>query len=344
VLKSIVAVPAVSHIEARMRKVILFLAKAAITLALLYFAVGRANFAILGDRLSQLDPGWILAALAIVALQTLLLAIRWRGIALLCRTELTLARAFEYTVISIFFGQVMPSTVGGDAVRVWLLARRGAAGWSEATYSVLIDRFVGMLGLAVMVVACLPWSLALIRDPVARNALLLIGFGSTAAAAAFIALGNINSVWLQRWWPTRHLQQLAVRLQRLLFFSMTGLRVLIISLLCQVLTAAITWSVAHATATPFEFGQALLLIPPIILISTIPISIAGWGVRETALVLAFGYAGLPQSDALIVSLLFGATMFAFGVIGGGVWLVSGLKLRPGPVANEKPSPSPQRSV
>ena len=53
-----------------------------------------------------------------------------------------------------------------------------------------------------------------------------------------------------------------------------------------------------------------------------PISIAGWGVRESAMVLAFAYAGLPESDGLLVSVLYGAALFAMGAIGGVVWLAS----------------------
>jgi hypothetical protein len=102
---------------------------------------------------------------------------------------------------------------------------------------------------------------------------------------------------------------------------------MVLSLLSHVLTSTIAWCAAHAASTPFGFVDSLLLIPPIMLIATIPISIAGWGVRETALVLAFGYAGLPAEDALVVSILFGATMFAFGIAGGILWLLTGAELK-----------------
>ena len=49
------------------------------------------------------------------------------------------------------------------------------------------------------------------------------------------------------------------------------------------------------------------MIPPVILISTIPISIAGWGVRESSMIVAFTYAGLAAGDGLIVSILVGLT-------------------------------------
>jgi uncharacterized protein (TIRG00374 family) len=300
--------------------------KVAITVALLYFAIGRGNFAVLGERLSRLDPAWMAAALAAAAVQNLLLALRWRDIAMSCGAALPLRRSFKFTMIAIFFGQVLPSTVGGDAVRVWLLARDGAK-WSLATYSVLIDRFVGVFALAVMVIACLPWSLTLIQNPVGRIALLLIGFGSVSAALLFIVLGNMQSAFLQRFWPIRHLMKLAVTLRELSLSSTTGLSTMFLSLLCHVLTSTIAWCAAHAVGAPFEFTHSLFLLPPIMLISTIPISIAGWGVRETALILAFSYAGLAESDALVVSILFGATMLAMGIIGGGVWLASGAELR-----------------
>jgi hypothetical protein len=88
------------------------------------------------------------------------------------------------------------------------------------------------------------------------------------------------------------------------------------------MTAAIAWSLARAVEAQFEFVHALLLVLPVMLIATAPISIAGWGVRESALVLAFSYAGLPETDGLIVSILLGGVMFAVGIIGGIIWLAS----------------------
>ena len=93
-------------------------------------------------------------------------------------------------MIAAFFNQVLPSTVGGDAARIVLAARAGN-GWRKATYSVLLDRFVGVLALATIVTAGLYWSFGLISDPIGRLVLLAIGLGSLAAAGAFLALGSL---------------------------------------------------------------------------------------------------------------------------------------------------------
>jgi hypothetical protein len=56
------------------------------------------------------------------------------------------------------------------------------------------------------------------------------------------------------------------------------------------------------------------------LISMIPISIGGWGIRESAMMVAFGYAGIESSQALTVSVLLGVGTLAVGMVGGVIWL------------------------
>ena len=60
-----------------------------------------------------------------------------------------------------------------------------------------------------------------------------------------------------------------------------------------------------------------------------PISIAGWGVREATMMVAFGYAGLAQTDGTVVSILFGAVYFIVGALGGLVWIFSAEKAADG---------------
>ena len=273
--------------------------------------------------LVELDLRWMSLALLIMCSQILLVALRWRDIIVTCGAKVPLATVLGYTFIGQFFGQVLPSTVGGDAARIWLLARRGT-GWSTATYSVLIDRVVGVSILAAMVVICLPWTLNIIHDPIARAALALIGFGTLIVV--FLALGVQNLGVMERWWPTRHFA-IASRITWRLCRSVTGVRVAALSFAIHLMTAMIAWSAAMAAHAAIDFVHVLFLILPVMLIATIPVSIAGWGVRESAMVLAFSYAGLAESDGLIVSILFGIVNLAAGAIGGIVWVASGYRWR-----------------
>jgi uncharacterized membrane protein YbhN (UPF0104 family) len=89
-------------------------------------------------------------------------AMRWKEISALCGAPPGLTQAFRYNMIGTFFYQTLPSTIGGDAMR-WLVKHTGA-GWRAATYSVLVDRAIGLIALALLVVASLPWSYELIAN------------------------------------------------------------------------------------------------------------------------------------------------------------------------------------
>ena len=127
-----------------MRRTLAFALKAAISAGLLYFALAGVNPAVLGERLRELKIEWMLGAVALACIQLMLLAARWQRIARACNAPLPLGRAFRMSLIAAFFNQVLPSTVGGDAMRIWLFARAGA-GWSKATHSVLLDGTRGKL-------------------------------------------------------------------------------------------------------------------------------------------------------------------------------------------------------
>jgi uncharacterized membrane protein YbhN (UPF0104 family) len=310
---------------ASMRRLMSFLVKAAISAVLFYFSLRRVNLGSIGQRLGELDLRWMIFALFMLCGQIPPLALRWREIIEVCGAKLQLATALSYSLIGQFFNQVLPATVGGDAVRIWLLAR-GGTGWPTAIYSVLIDRVVGLSILAVLVVACLPWTFNIIHDPIARAALTLIGFGALVGALVFLALGVKHLRVMERWWLTRHLatvSRIAWRLCR----SVTGARAAGLSFVIHLMTAMVAWGAAMAAHAAIDFVHVLLIVLPVMLIATLPVSIAGWGVRESTMVLAFSYAGLAESDGLIVSILLGVLNLAVGAIGGIVWVASGYRWR-----------------
>ena len=88
----------------------------------------------------------------------------------------------------------------------------------------------------------------------------------------------------------------------------------------SLLTVVAAWCAARSVAADLTLLSALFLVLPVVLVAVVPISIAGWGVREGAMVAAFDYAGLAASDGLIVSLLFGAGYLVLGIAGGLVWV------------------------
>lgn len=304
-----------------MRGLLLLTIKIVVSITLLVLALRKVDFSDVAARIDLATLWWLIFALAAVLLQIFFGALRWREIAQLCGASLTFRRAFRLNVIAAFFNQVLPSSVGGDAMRVWFVGR-GGAGWRAAGYSVLIDRAIGLAVLALLIAASLPWSLRLIADPQGRAALLLVDAAAIAGGIGFLALGFLQWNWLTRWKIVRHVQACSQIAGRLLASRVHGPSLVILSLLVNVLNAVVAWAVIRSIGAGASFAQLFLLIPPIMLVTTIPVSIAGWGLREATMALAFAYAALRPEDGVSASLLFGIVNFIAGGLGGLVWILS----------------------
>ena len=318
-----------------MRPILFVILKVAVSAGLLYLALSGVNFPAIQARLGQINLFWIALAIAATLVQIGVAALRWREIANACDAHLSIGTALRFNLVGAFFNQTLPSTIGGDGARLWLLQRHGA-GWQASTYSVLVDRAVGLIVLAVIVVVSLPWSLGLIDNQHGRAALALLDLAALAGCIAFLLFGMLSWQWIQDIWPARHLHGCARLAGRVMFDSQIGPRILLLSVLNHLLSVVIAACAGLAIAAPVSFGQMLLLIPPISLITLMPISIAGWGVREATMGLAFGYAGLMTNEGVNVSLLFGAVSFIVGAVGGLVWIFSAEKAAQGAAPIEVP--------
>jgi uncharacterized membrane protein YbhN (UPF0104 family) len=307
-----------------MRRTLIFAAKAVASIALLYFSFARVDLDIVFNRLNQIAPLWQFTALVVFALIVALGALRWRIIANMAHdtapSDFSVGRALRFSFIGQFFNQTLPSSVGGDAMRIWLLART-QFGWGPSFYSVMVDRFFGVLVLALLVLGGLPWSLDLIESKTGRVTLLLAGMASFGACLAFIAINIVPKAWMRRFWISHHLGAAA----RLAWTSLSvpgiAIRIIGLSLLIHAGNVTVAWCLAQAIGAPVAWTQALFVVLPVLLITTIPLSVAGWGVRETAMVAAFGYVGLQPGDGLVVSVLMGLTGFALGIAGGLLWFL-----------------------
>jgi uncharacterized membrane protein YbhN (UPF0104 family) len=318
-----------------MRRILLSTIKILISAALLYLALRKVDLSELASRINIASLGWIGMAIATTFLQIFVGVLRWREIGEECGAPLATRQAMRFNLIGAFFNQTLPSSIGGDAVRLWLVAR-GGAGWRAATYSIFVDRAIGLIALAIVIAASLPWSLSLISDPHGRSALLLVDFAALAGGMGFLILGRLPWPWLKRWWGTHHLHACSVIANRVIFSRKHGPAIAVLSLLVHVLAVVIAWCVVQSIAAPVLFGQIFQLVPPVMLITMLPISIAGWGVREATMGLAFGYAGLMTNEGVNVSLLYGAVTFLVGAFGGLVWIFSAEKAAQGSAPIEVP--------
>ena len=131
-----------------------------------------------------------LLALALIGLQTFLLNGRWELIMRSLGVSLDWMAGWRILMISLWFNQALPSSAGGDVVRIWLL-RQLDVPWSQAVKGVIADRFTALIGLVALMVVGLPLLLSRVSD---HAAILAIG-GLTVAGV----VGTAVLLTLDRW-------------------------------------------------------------------------------------------------------------------------------------------------
>jgi glycosyltransferase 2 family protein len=259
-------------------------------------------------------------ALALTGVQTVILNGRWMLIMHSLDVTIDWLSGLRILLISMWFNQVLPSSAGGDVVRIWLLRRRGVP-WSQAVKGVVADRFTALLGIVVLMVVGFPVLCMRVSNPAA-----LLAIGALAAAGAF---GTLVLLTLDQW-PARliALRPIAsfVRfgaLVRFLLLQFPQRGILFGSaILIHLMTAAACYALAEGLHAQLSALDAFILIPPVVLLTAVPISISGWGIREGAMVACLALAGVSSTKALAISLLSGVISVIIGIVGGGVWLAS----------------------
>ena len=157
-----------------------------------------------------------------------------------------------------------------------------------------------------------------------------------AAVVGFLVFDLTVGRVLPSWKPVDTLNDLCRGARRVCLGRM-GPAAWLLSVAIQVLTVLAAWLIAEAIGAPTALGVLFLLMPVVVLVAMAPVSVAGWGLREGAMITAFTLAGQKGSDAFAISVLLGLALLIVGAIGGLVWIAGGDARRtpPPPLNAEK---------
>ena len=299
--------------------------KIAISLALIAIVLRAFDVKGVVSHFAKVDAATLLLATVIALSIALLHTLRWLAVIKANGTRLGFKTALQVVLIGHFFNQALPSSVGGDAVRIWCAYRAGLS-FSAAANTVIIDRALTLFSLLLLTAAGLPWLFEIITDPAARWALSTVIFAGVAGFGVFLALRRLPQL-IARWRVVRALLSLAALARKVMSRARYALPIILLSVLSFIGFAIIVFYIAHAMQLDITLRDCVLLVPPVILVTVVPVSIAGWGVREGAMVVAFGFINVPASAAFAVSILFGLTLAAASLPGSLLWWLSGYSVR-----------------
>jgi uncharacterized membrane protein YbhN (UPF0104 family) len=290
------------------------LALTAVTLYFVFRGVDRQTFTRLITTQSR---GLLIASAFLLFVQIILGGARWGTIlSAMCKTEppaLLSLQAVFYA--STFFNTLPLGTVGGDIARVWL-ARRFSLSVGQIVLSVLLDRIVVVGALIILAVVTLPN----IAHPLATKAsfagaaILLVGAGG------FLLLQPIERIagrWRDVWLMTSILRT-AEALRRTM--RRVGLLALIYALLAAASGALAAYCISLSLGIEVGLTAMIAVMSFVAFATALPISLAGWGVREVSLVSLLGLLGVDREAALVLSVEYGIICTLVSLPGGAIWL------------------------
>lgn len=284
-----------------------FVLKVLICLLLLGFVWHVAGGPEILTALAGADPFWLAAGFAVILPQTVLSAIRWRLVASRLGVLIGFGRAIAEYYIAIFLNQVLPGGIAGDVTRVTrhgssLRKEAAGRGYGVAAKAVVYERTTGQIA---MVALSIP-GLGLWRPEAAwiAAAVLIALLGTAALAPAKGRLGRLVGDFRKA-----VLVREAIVVQAALSALIAGSYVLVF------------WCCVQALGITISVETAMTVLPPALLAMAIPITPAGWGLREAAAVGMWVAAGMAAGDAAAASILYGLVNLA-GALPGAGFLIS----------------------
>ncbi len=247
--------------------------------------------------------GWPALALALLMqlLSTWLAGFRWY----LVMRELGFGFSSGFYVRSYFkgafFNQGLPTSIGGDAMRVLDVAGSGFRK-RDAFKGVFIDRILGLLGLLLLNLM----ANALLPDLLPRGVFWIINALVAGGVAGFLTLVFLHRLrGFERWRPTAYLLDISRKLHQVLRGPRRLLRQLGLSLAIHALSILNIFLVGRSVGLDYDIVTFAVIAPPVFLLTLIPVSLAGWGVREGAMIGLFTLLGADKTVVLSMSILYG---------------------------------------
>lgn len=276
----------------------------AVTLALLAVVAAQIDWAELGRALR--DGRWEYFALAVGVMFLALVCggVRWHLLLRAADVPTTPRRTAHAYAIGTFTNLFLPTSMGGDAARGWLIGRSGTA-LVAALVTVVVERLSALACLFV-----LAW-IAVAADPGAIPSELIVALavasavGIVALALAALAIGPGRGR-LAGLVPVRARGVVREVREALVASLAPGLRtveVFALGFVFQALVIVEVWATAEAINMDLPLALAAVASTLVLVVTLVPLSVAGLGLREGGYVVVLGAAGYGATEATLLSLL-----------------------------------------
>lgn len=289
--------------------------KLAITGLLLLLILKNVNPQDTWQQLASVSPAMFALALALQIASNSVAAGRW----FLIMKKIGFTRPFSFYLKSYFkgafFNQGLPTSIGGDGLRVLDCSREGRT--EDSFYGVFIDRIIGLAGLLLLNIVALLYNRTILPEHITILLLSIL----LLLLAGLVSLFFLRKIrFFSRGRFLGHLGRLSERYYQVYSSPLSVIIQIGLSVTTHLFAMAAFYILGRAMGLDYPLSVYLVLVPPVVLLIILPVSLAGWGIREGALVGIFLLIGADKSRVVSFSLLYGVTALTASLPGLLVYL------------------------
>jgi uncharacterized protein (TIRG00374 family) len=299
------------------------------------YILWRVNLRETVHVLANASAGWWLASFGIWVLSVWPLAWRWQRLLASSDVHERLGWLVRTTFVAYAAGQVLPTSLGGDASRIYETARRHPGSRGPVAGTVLLERALG--GAATLVLAAVGFVLAIGHYPVGGYVWVELAFVVLSVVGAFVLFSESLHPALHRLRPG--LARLRVEaLLRDVYLAVhayrTRLRLLFgvfaLTIVIQTVRILAIWCAGKAVGVDLSPRPYYVMGPLLFLVMLVPFTINGLAVRESFFVSFLGTLGVSADQAFSAGFLFFLVTVASALPGAVIVAREGLRARPVP--------------
>lgn len=300
------------------------IAGSVIAVGLLVWLLAQQDWREIGQNVAAIGLPRFLLAVGLLLLSRVAISFRWYALLRGADQEVTYMSSLRLTFAGLFGNNFLPSTIGGDGIR---LAGAIQAGWNGAVVaaSLVMDRLVGMSGMATFLPFAAPSLLAYFRgEGLAAGPTLALAAVSPQEDPPAEKQNPLKRVWarvsrvIRRIWET-----IVLWVKR----PQTLVLPYIFTFLHMVFTFGMVWVILQGLNDPLSFWMVGGLWVLVYFITLLPISIGGIGLQEWAILFAYTQlGGVTETHSLTLALLF-RTLMMFSSLPGAVFVPGILERR-----------------
>ncbi|OQY45871.1 MAG: hypothetical protein B6242_09195 [Anaerolineaceae bacterium 4572_78] len=297
-----------------------------VSIALIYFIFIIVDRDKLTDIFHNAHRGWIIASLALSLIGVVIRGWRWQILLNVLGVHVPIAELVNIYFIGFLFNNLLPSGLGGDAIRMIEL-KKYSENISDVVTSVLVDRLIGLFGgltLALIALAfrwdTVPYEIA-VSSVIVFGGIMLVGF-LLVNRSLYLALQKIS--------PIKKIAGIPFINNLFESFQTYNLKALwqsfLVSILFNISLIAMNVTIGWSLGIDIALVHYLVFVPIAGMMLILPVSLGGLGVREGTYIMLFEQVGVPQEIGFGIGLLvFALGNLAPGLVGGVIYLWRGSK-------------------